>query len=185
MISAPSAPTCRSRSSAIGRGPRASRWWPSVSSPAAWSLAGDAAHLFTPNVTLFDPAIVSRVVARRGHWSRPRARQPLRARRAGDCLVRSQSAGLDRRQLRSERALHARERGRTSDLRRPERDRSADRRRVDRRHARRAGIPARVEAASDLRLRARQFNVNLKPVTANPRLKWELTYTLLDAREKF
>jgi hypothetical protein len=38
---------------------------------------------------------------------------------------------------------------------------------------------------SDLRLESRQLSINLKPVTANPRLKWELTYTLLDAREKF
>jgi hypothetical protein len=38
---------------------------------------------------------------------------------------------------------------------------------------------------SDLRLEAKQLAVNLKPVTANPRLKWELSYALLDAREKF
>ena len=38
---------------------------------------------------------------------------------------------------------------------------------------------------SDLREDARQISINLKPVTANPRLKWDLTYTLLDAREKF
>ena len=38
---------------------------------------------------------------------------------------------------------------------------------------------------SDLRLESKQLSLNLKPVTANPRLKWELTYTLLDAREKY
>ena len=43
-----SAPTCRSRSSATGRGPRASRWWPNASSTGRVVLAGDAAHLFTP-----------------------------------------------------------------------------------------------------------------------------------------
>jgi hypothetical protein len=36
---------------------------------------------------------------------------------------------------------------------------------------------------SDLRVSARQFSVNLKPVTADRRLKWELTYLLLDAHE--
>ena len=38
---------------------------------------------------------------------------------------------------------------------------------------------------SDLRLESKQLSLNLKPVTANPRLKWELTYTFLDVREKF
>jgi hypothetical protein len=38
---------------------------------------------------------------------------------------------------------------------------------------------------SDLRLESKQLAVNLKPVTANPRLKWELSYALLDARENF
>jgi hypothetical protein len=36
---------------------------------------------------------------------------------------------------------------------------------------------------SDLRVSARQFSVNLKPVTADRRLKWDLTYVLLDAHE--
>src|SRR4029450_12795716 len=36
---------------------------------------------------------------------------------------------------------------------------------------------------SDLRVSARQFSVNLKPVTADRRLKWDLTYLLLDAHE--
>jgi hypothetical protein len=36
---------------------------------------------------------------------------------------------------------------------------------------------------SDLRVSSRQLTVNLKPVTANRRLKWDLTYTLLDSRE--
>ena len=48
IVRAPSAPTCRSRSSATGRGPRASRWWPSASSTSRVVLAGDAVHLFTP-----------------------------------------------------------------------------------------------------------------------------------------
>jgi carboxypeptidase family protein len=38
---------------------------------------------------------------------------------------------------------------------------------------------------SDLRVDSHQLTVNLKPVTANARLKWDLTYTLLDSREKF
>jgi hypothetical protein len=38
---------------------------------------------------------------------------------------------------------------------------------------------------SDLATRARQVSINLKPVTAKPRLKWDLTYTLLDVREQF
>jgi hypothetical protein len=38
---------------------------------------------------------------------------------------------------------------------------------------------------SDLGTRARQFAVNLKPVTAKPRLRWDVTYTWLDAREQF
>jgi hypothetical protein len=36
---------------------------------------------------------------------------------------------------------------------------------------------------SDLRVTARQVTFNLKPVTANPRLRWDLGYTLLDSRE--
>jgi hypothetical protein len=38
---------------------------------------------------------------------------------------------------------------------------------------------------SDLRTQSRQVTVNLKPVTANPRLRWEATYTLLDVRQQF
>ena len=38
---------------------------------------------------------------------------------------------------------------------------------------------------SDLHTRSRQLTLNLKPVTANPRLKWEATYTLLDVREQY
>jgi hypothetical protein len=38
---------------------------------------------------------------------------------------------------------------------------------------------------SELRTRSRQLTVNLKQVTANPRLKWEAAYTLLDVREQF
>ncbi|MEP6496131.1 MAG: hypothetical protein ABJF01_25885, partial [bacterium] len=38
---------------------------------------------------------------------------------------------------------------------------------------------------SDLRLDARQLVVNVKPVTASAFLKWDLTYSLLDARESF
>jgi hypothetical protein len=38
---------------------------------------------------------------------------------------------------------------------------------------------------SDLRTQSGQLAVNLKPVTANPRLKWEANYTLLDVREQF
>ncbi len=37
---------------------------------------------------------------------------------------------------------------------------------------------------SNLRVSARQLTVNLKPVTANPRLRWDFSYTLLDARER-
>jgi hypothetical protein len=37
---------------------------------------------------------------------------------------------------------------------------------------------------SDLRVNSQQLVVNLKPVTANRRLKWDLTYALLDAHEK-
>jgi hypothetical protein len=37
---------------------------------------------------------------------------------------------------------------------------------------------------SDLRVDSHQFTVNLKPVTANPWLRWDLTYALLDVREK-
>src|SRR5205823_13762156 len=38
---------------------------------------------------------------------------------------------------------------------------------------------------SDLRLTSRQVSVNLKPITASRWFKWDLTYTRLDAREKF
>ena len=38
---------------------------------------------------------------------------------------------------------------------------------------------------SDLRVRSRDVRVNLKPVTANPRLKWDLTYSFLDVREQY
>ena len=38
---------------------------------------------------------------------------------------------------------------------------------------------------SDLTLASKQVSINLKPVTANPRLQWDATYTLLDARETF
>jgi hypothetical protein len=38
---------------------------------------------------------------------------------------------------------------------------------------------------SDLRASAKQLSVNLRPVTANRWLKWDVTYTLLDAREQF
>src|SRR5262249_50074194 len=38
---------------------------------------------------------------------------------------------------------------------------------------------------SDLETQSKQLSVNLKPVTANPRLRWDLTYTLLDVRESF
>ena len=48
MCSAPSAPNCRSTSSATGHGPRASRWSPSAFVAGRVVLAGDAAHLFTP-----------------------------------------------------------------------------------------------------------------------------------------
>lgn len=37
---------------------------------------------------------------------------------------------------------------------------------------------------SNLRVDARQLTVNLKPVTANPYLRWDLSYTLLDRYEK-
>ena len=37
---------------------------------------------------------------------------------------------------------------------------------------------------SDLAVRASALNVNLKPITANPYLRWSLTYSLLGAREK-
>jgi hypothetical protein len=38
---------------------------------------------------------------------------------------------------------------------------------------------------SDLRIRSRAFSVNVKPVTANAMLKWDLTYTFLDVREQY
>jgi hypothetical protein len=37
---------------------------------------------------------------------------------------------------------------------------------------------------SDLAVRANALNVNVKPITANPLLRWSLTYSLLAAREK-
>ena len=42
-----------------------------------------------------------------------------------------------------------------------------------------------MELRSALRARSRSLTVNLKPVTANPKLKWELTYSLLDVREQY
>ena len=41
------------------------------------------------------------------------------------------------------------------------------------------------EEQSGLRVSSRQVSVNLKPVTANPMLRWDATYTLLDAHESF
>jgi hypothetical protein len=38
---------------------------------------------------------------------------------------------------------------------------------------------------SDLTSLAKQLTLNLKPVTARPKLRWDLTYTLLDAREEY
>ena len=38
---------------------------------------------------------------------------------------------------------------------------------------------------SDLRLDSRQLSINLSPITANPRLRWDVTYTFVGAREKF
>jgi carboxypeptidase family protein len=38
---------------------------------------------------------------------------------------------------------------------------------------------------SDLAIHSRELRVNLKPVTANSRFKWDLTYTLLDVREQY
>jgi hypothetical protein len=38
---------------------------------------------------------------------------------------------------------------------------------------------------SDLGMRSRQVSVNLKPITANARLRLDATYTLLDAREQY
>lgn len=38
---------------------------------------------------------------------------------------------------------------------------------------------------SNLQLNARQVVVNVKPVTADARLRWDLTYAFLDAREEF
>ena len=38
---------------------------------------------------------------------------------------------------------------------------------------------------SDLGTNARQLSINLKPVTARARLKWDVTYTLLDIREQY
>jgi hypothetical protein len=38
---------------------------------------------------------------------------------------------------------------------------------------------------SDLGTRSRQLTINLKPVTARPKLKWDFTYTLLDVREQY
>ena len=41
------------------------------------------------------------------------------------------------------------------------------------------------EEQSWLRVSSRQVSINLKPVTANPMLRWDATYTLLDAHETF
>jgi hypothetical protein len=41
------------------------------------------------------------------------------------------------------------------------------------------------QARSNLRLPSTQFTVNLKPITVNPYLHWEATYTLLDAHETY
>jgi hypothetical protein len=41
------------------------------------------------------------------------------------------------------------------------------------------------ETRSSLRVPSTQFSVNLKPITANPYLHWEGTFTLLDARESY
>jgi hypothetical protein len=41
------------------------------------------------------------------------------------------------------------------------------------------------EARSGLKVPSKQFTINFKPIVANPRLKWEATYTLLDTRETF
>jgi hypothetical protein len=38
---------------------------------------------------------------------------------------------------------------------------------------------------SDLGMQSRAFTVNLRPVTASPKLKWDLTYSHLDVREEF
>jgi hypothetical protein len=38
---------------------------------------------------------------------------------------------------------------------------------------------------SDLAIHSRELRVNLKPVTADLRFKWDLTYTLLDVREQY
>ncbi|MGH7617661.1 MAG: hypothetical protein ACREPM_10565, partial [Gemmatimonadaceae bacterium] len=38
---------------------------------------------------------------------------------------------------------------------------------------------------SDLAIHSRELRLNLKPVTANLRLKWDLTYTLLDVHEQY
>lgn len=38
---------------------------------------------------------------------------------------------------------------------------------------------------SDLRAEAKQLSVNVTPVTANPLLRWDATYTMRDARETF
>ena len=38
---------------------------------------------------------------------------------------------------------------------------------------------------SRFKVDSRQLSVNLKPVTPNPRLRWDATYTLLDTRETF
>lgn len=45
---------------------------------------------------------------------------------------------------------------------------------------------ARVwQLRSDLAVRSRALNVDLKPVTASARLRWQLTYTLLDVHEQY
>ena len=59
------------------------------------------------------------------------SRQSVRARPSRNCIGGARSAGHGRRQLQPERAILARERGRASNLRRPERDRSDDGGRFD------------------------------------------------------
>ncbi len=56
-----------------------------------------------------------------------------------------------------------------------------------------AGASGRVSSAfqhvwvntSDLATHSAQLTLNLKPVTANPRWRWDLTYTRLDVREQY
>jgi len=48
-----------------------------------------------------------------------------------------------------------------------------------------SGFQRIMDLRSALRMRSRALNVNLKPVTANPLLRWEVTYSLLDVREQY